>query len=156
MAKTVKEIMNEISELNVRIKQIICHADFENYDDLSGLDIDRSDADQLFLSDELYNILDKLSDVSHTLSYLEKPIKTEGVLHKNKYGRYEVNGVELSSGCKLEYLATDDYHMRYNENDDYVITPYWNSSRMEHNGIDYYIVDADKDTVLEGLRVRIR
>ena len=28
--------------------------------------------------------------------------------------------------------------------------------RIEHDGTDYYIVGADKDTKLEGLRVRIR
>lgn len=156
MAKTVKDIMNEVAELNVKIKQIMYHSDFENYEDLSGLDIDRTSAEYLFLSDELYKILDKLADVSHTLDYFERHIKSEGVLHKNSNGRYEFNGIELSSGYPIEYLATDDRHMRYNENDDYVSTPYWCYGRIEHNGTDYYIVGADKDTKLEGLRVRIR
>ena len=68
----------------------------------------------------------------------------------------DMNLMELSSGYPLEYLATDDRHMRYNDNDDYVMTPYWSYGRIEHDGNDYYIVGADKDTKLEGLRVRIR
>lgn len=156
MAKTVKEIMTELSYLNVSIQKILYHTKFEEYDDLSGLDINKASAEDLYLVDELRGILDKLSDVSRNLNYLEQPIKTEGILHKNRNGRYEFNGIELSSGYPLEYLATDDRHMRYNDNDDYVITPYWRYGRIEHDGNDYYIVGADKDTKLEGLRVRIR
>ena len=156
MAKTIKDIMTELSDLNVTIQKILYHSNFEMYDDLSGLDYDNTNADELFLLDELRDILDKLADVSHTIKYLERPIKVEGALHKNANGRYEVNGIELSSGYGLEYLSLDDRHMRYNDNDDYVSTTYWGYGRIEHDGTDYYIVGADKDTKLEGLRVRIR
>ena len=156
MAKTVKEIMTELSDLNVTIQKILYHTEFDNYDDLSGLDIDYTSAEELYLVDELRGILDKLSDVSHNLKYLEQPIKSEGVLHKNRNGRYEFNEIELSSGYPLEYLATDDRHCRYNDNDDYVITPYWCSSRIEHDGTDYYIVGANDLDTLENVRVRIR
>ena len=156
MAKTIKDIMTELSDLNVTIQKILYHSNFEMYDDLSGLDYDNTNADELFLLDESRDILDKLADVSHTLKYLERPIKVEGALHKNANGRYEVNGIELSSGYGLEYLSLDDRHMRYNDNDDYVSTTYWGYGRIEHDGTDYYIVGADKDTKLEGLRVRIR
>lgn len=156
MARTLNDIMTELKALNPHIKQLLSHADYENYDDLSGLKIDRADAEQLFLLDELRQIMYKIDDISHTLNYLEKPIKAEGALHKNANGRYEVQGIELSSGCGLEYLATDDWHMRYNANDDYVPTPYWKASRIEHDGKDYYIVGADDLTTLENVRVRIR
>ena len=156
MAKTIKDIMTELSDLNVTIQKILYHSNFEMYDDLSDVDYNNTNADELFLLDELRDILDKLADVSHTIKYLERPIKVEGALHKNANGRYEVNGIELSSGYGLEYLSLDDRHMRYNDNDDYVSTTYWGYGRIEHDGTDYYIVGADKDTKLEGLRVRIR
>lgn len=156
MAKNIKDIMNEVSELNLKIKQILHHSDFENYDDLSGLDIDRTNAEELFLTDELYGILDRLSDISHTLNYLDRPVKAEGRLYKNSNGRYELNGHEFSSGCGIEYLADDDRHMTYDESDEYVSVPYWCSSRIEHDGNDYYIVGASKDLELEGLQVRYR
>ena len=156
MARHIKDIMAEVTELNIKLQQILYHSQYEMYDDLSGLEWDKTDADQLFMLDELRQIMYKIDDISHTLNYLEKPIKAEGALHKNANGRYEVQGIELSSGCGIEYLATDDRHWRYNDNDDYVITPYWCSSRIEHNGTDYYIVGANDLDTLENVRVRIR
>ena len=156
MAKHIRDIMVEVQELNLKIQQIMYHSQFTEYDDLSGLDYDKADAEDLFLLDELQRILSKLEDVTHTLNYIDRPIKTEGALHKNANGRYEVNGIELSSGCGIDYLATDDRHCRYNKNDDYVPTPYWCSSRIEHNGKDYYIVGATDLETLENVRVRIR
>lgn len=156
MGKHIKDIMTEVKELNIKLKQILYHSQYEMYDDLSGLEYNKADAEELFLLDELQQIMYKIDDISHTLNYLEKPIKAEGTLHKNANGRYEVQGIELSSGCGLEYLATDDRHMRYNDNDDYVPTPYWCASRIEHDGTDYYIVGANDLDTLENVRVRIR
>lgn len=156
MARHIKDLMAEVQDLNLKLQQILYHSQYEMYDDLSGLEWDKTDADQLFMLDELRQIMYKIDDISHTLNYLDKPIKTEGALHKNANGRYEVNGIELSSGCGLEYLATDDRHCRYNDNDDYVPTPYWCASRIEHDGKDYYIVGATDLDTLENVRVRIR
>lgn len=156
MGKHIKDIMTEVKELNIKLKQILYHSQYEMYDDLSGLEYNKADAEELFLLDELQQIMYKIDDISHTLNYLEKPIKAEGTLHKNANGRYEVQGIELSSGCGLEYIATDDRHMRYNDNDDYVPTPYWCASRIEHDGTDYYIVGANDLDTLENVRVRIR
>ena len=156
MSKHIKDIMNEVTDLNLKIKQILYHCDYEFADDLSCLEYDNTDAEDLLLLDELRQIMSKLDDVSHTLNYFDRPVKAEGILHKNKNGRYEFNGIELSSGCGLEYLTTDDLHSRYDEaSGDYINVPYWCSSRIEHNGIDYYIVGAI-DLKLEGLKVRIR
>lgn len=155
MAKNIRDIFNEIEELNLKIKQILYHSEFDNYDDLSALNYNNSNPDDLLLLDELRSMLTKLEEISHTINYLSRPVKKEGILHKNRNGRYEMNGHEFSSGCGIEYLATDDWHCRYDENGNYVQTPYWCASRVEHNGEDYYIVGT-KNIDLEGLRVRIR
>ncbi len=152
---TVKDIMKELCELNLGIEKTLDHAEFKNYEDLSALEYDNTNPDELMMLDELRSTLTKLEEISHTINYLSKPIKMEGVLHKNSNGRYEIKGHEFSSGCGIEYLAIDDWHCRYDENDEYVQTPYWCASRVEHNGEDYYIVGAN-DVKLEGLRVRIR
>ena len=156
MARNIKEIMDEVQDLNVKIQQVLYHSNFEMYDDLSGLEYDKTNADDLFMLDELQQILYKLDEVSHTLKYLDIPIKVEGALHKNANGRYEVQGIELSSGSGIEYVSLDDRHCRYNENDEYVPTPYWVASRIEHDGQDYYIVGAKEFDTLENVRVRIR
>lgn len=155
MAKNIRDIFNEIEELNLKIKQILYHSEFDNYDDLSALNYNNSNPDDLLLLDELRSMLTKLEEISHTINYLSRPVKKEGFLHKNRNGRYEMNGHEFSSGCGIEYLATDDWHCRYDENGNYVQTPYWCASRVEHNGEDYYIVGT-KNIDLERLRVRIR
>lgn len=155
MSKRIKEIMNEVEELNLKIKQVLYHAEFENYEDLSALKYDNTNPDELMMLDELRSMLMKLEEISYTINYLRRPIKKEGILHKNSNGRYGMKGHEFSSGCGIEYLTTDDWHCRYDENGDYVQTPYWCVSRVEHNGEDYYIVGA-KDVELEGLKVRIR
>ena len=155
MSKNIKDIFNEVKELNLKIKQTLDHASYENYDDLSVLKYDNADPDQLMLIDELRSVFDKLEEISHTINYLNRPVKKIGTLRKNGNGRYEINGHEFSSGCAIEYLATDDWHCRYNESGEYIQTPYWCVSRIEHNGKDYYIIGA-KDIELEGLRVRIR
>ena len=155
MSKHIKDIFNEVEELNLKIKQVLYHAEFENYEDLSALEYNNINPDDLMLLDELRSILTKLDEISHIINYLSRPIKKEGILHKNRNGRYEMECHEFSSGYGIEYLATDDWHCRYDENNEYVQTPYWCVSRIEHNGDDYYIVGAN-DVELEGLRVRIR
>lgn len=152
---TLKGIYEELEELQLKAKQIMYHANFENYEDLSDVEYDRMDAEQLFLAYELKRILEKLDDVTHTLDYLGKPVKLVGMLHKNECGRYEMeNGHEFTSGCGIEYLATDDLYCRYNKDGEYVPIPYWCSSRIEHNGQDYYIVGCNEP--LENVKVRYR
>ena len=53
MARHIKDIMAEVTELNIKLQQILYHSQYEMYDDLSGLEWDKTDADQLFMLDEL-------------------------------------------------------------------------------------------------------
>lgn len=156
MKEDMKVIMSEIYELDEQMRQILCQAQYAMCDDLSALEYNDADPDELFMLDELRKIMSRMDDITHTLSYLRQPIKAEGTLHMNANGRYEVQGIELSSGCGIEYLATDDRHCRYDANNNYVPTAYWCSGRIEHNGTDYYIVGAAELETLENVRVRIR
>ena len=54
MARNIKEIMDEVQDLNVKIQQVLYHSNFEMYDDLSDVDYDNTNADELFLLDEYY------------------------------------------------------------------------------------------------------
>jgi hypothetical protein len=152
----LNDIYRELSELHITIKLLLNHANYKNYEDLSGIDYDRTDSEQLFFADELIRLLEKLDGVLHVLDYLSRPVKFMGTLHKNQRDRYEVeNGHEFTSGCGIEYLATDDLHCRFDEKlQEYVNVPYWCSSRVEHNGTDYYIVGCSDS--LENMKVRYR
>ena len=144
MAKTIKDIVKDLTLLTSSIDQLLASADYETYDDLSGIDVNYDDADELYLLNEARAMIDKLADISRTIKYLKQPIISEGLLHRKSNGRYELNGQELSCGQEIEYLTSDAFYD----------SPYWCYGVIEHNGTDYYIVGANVE--LEGLRVRIR
>lgn len=87
----------------------------------------------------------KLEDAYWLLEKVYKPVKAEGHLEKNSIGRYEVEGIQLSSGSYVEFFSDDD-------EDGGCYVP----SRVEHGGEDYYIVALGKEKPIEGLKVRIR
>ncbi len=156
MKKSLDETMKYISKLQRTIKDLMDYTEFEKYDELSDYDIDENNPGELFKMDELQNIIKKLSDVDNQIRYINAPIRVEGVLRKNSNDRYEVNGCELTCGCRIEYLARDRRHEICGSNNEWVELPYWCSGRMEHNGKEYYIVGANENVILEGLRARIR
>lgn len=150
----LNDLFMEMKSLNQTIVNI-----FEYYapcDDLSNLEIDYADSDQLFLLDELRNILDDLDKINESISYLKAPIWKKGVLYKKSNGRYALEDYELTSGCSIEYLAMDDQHSKFNnEIREYENIPYWRTGRIEYQNGDYYIVGANLDT-LDGVHVRLR
>lgn len=155
MTASLEELVKEINNLNPAINKILSLYDYGS-DDLSGVEYDENDPEQLFMLDQMHTILEKLGSISHALQYLNRPIKGMGRLQKNSRNRYELpDGYEFTSGYGIEYLATDDRHSVYVEElEDYVNKPYWCASSVEHNGTDYYIVGTDEE--LEGLTVRYR
>ena len=91
---------------------------------------------------QLRRIYDAALDMTDSLKFLQKPILAEGALRKQPNGRYHVDGVELTSGQRLEL---------YDEDDD-VFYP----TALEHNSNDYYIVLLGRDVSIESKLVRIR
>ncbi len=148
----INELMKSLSELNYELKSLIRKTKIDRSDDLSGVEADWNNPEQLLLVEELRSAMLKISEVSETISYLEKPIKGEYILHQNSNGRYECSAHEYTCGNCIEYYAYDETEDRYR----------WGISRVEHNGDDYYIVNSkwlrrDRNNIpLEGLRVRRR
>lgn len=140
----VKELKLEMDGLNSQIKRILKSSGYADYAELS-VDYDRSNPDEVMLRRELSSCIDKLDEVSAVLEYLNRPVRVEGILRKNRNGRYEIGDRELSSGSPVEVLIYDRYDERWE----------WLSSRIEHNGKDYYLVGS-RDTDLEGCRGRVR
>jgi len=139
-------VLSEAQKLNGSIGSLLKLSTYDDYDDLSGLDIDYEDGQQLFLQSELWKIMEKLSDVMGRIAYLSRPVKEISRLHKNRSGRYETEkGHYYTSGSDIEALVKDDYQE----------VPYWVRTRVEHDGKDYYLVGY-KDVRLDGLTVRVR
>lgn len=154
---TIQELQKKLLELSSEIDKIIKETEYDLYDDLSTLEIDKTSAEDLLLYDQLQPTLSKLLDATDTIKYLKKPIKYTGTLRMNKSGRYEIIGYDhvYTSGCLIEYLCTDNWHTIYDsESDQDIRIPYWKLSHIESdNG--YYIV-GDKDMLLVDLMVRVR
>ena len=142
----INKIFEETLKLNRGIESILRTSGFDRNEDFSGLDIDFEDGEQLFLTEELREIMDKFLDVSHRLKYLSRPVRETCRLHKNRSGRYETpNGHYYTSGQGIEALVTDGYPE----------VAYWVWTSVEHDGNDYYLV-GHKDVCMDGLTVRIR
>ena len=113
---------------------------------MSGLDIDRTDSEQLLLWEELRRITDKLADVQEYVSYLTRPITEVSILRKGTAGKYRTaKGHFYDCRSSIEALVTDEYHE----------VPYWTRTIVEHNGEDYYLIGY-KNLPMNGLRVRVR
>ena len=136
----------EAIKLNRSITQFLKFSTYMDYDDLSGLDIDFSDGEQLLLLEELRRITDKLADVQEYVSYLTRPIMEVSILRKGTAGKYRTaRGHFYDCRSSIEALVTDEYHE----------VPYWTRTIVEHNGEDYYLVGY-KNLPMDGLRVRVR
>ena len=143
--KTLNELLNEVKRLGREIRNVQRACGYDNYSDLSGLDIPMQDAEGLFLWDEMRYVMDKLADAQSAIAYLSLPVQVEGVLRMGRNGRLCLKGTELPCGSPIEVLVT---------NDDCRDNPYWCAGRIEHDG-DYYFTGARK-MPLKGAKARIR
>ena len=67
----------EAVKLNQHITQFLKFSTYPEYNDLSGLDIDFHDGEQILIWDELRRITERLADVQEYISYLTRPITEE-------------------------------------------------------------------------------
>ncbi|ASA21985.1 DUF5348 domain-containing protein [Paenibacillus donghaensis] len=106
---------------------------------------DRTNPDDLYLRIMFYQIQGKLDDVRRAIRSMVAPVLKEGVLFKRQNGRYELqDGTYFTSGESIEYLLEEPGE-----------DSRWVSSRIEHNGEDYYLFGR-MELPLQGLRVRIK
>ncbi len=144
--KDLRELLERSQKLNTDIKRLLKESTYLEYEDLSELDIDYKDAEQLLLQEQLWKVMQELEDVSDRLDYLALPVREVSRLHKNSDGRYETkSGHYFTSGCRVEALVSDGFRM----------VPYWVRTSIEHDGKDYFLAGY-QEVKLEGLKVRLR
>ena len=141
----LEKVLSSASSLSWKIGELLKESKFEEYDDLSGLNINSKDEEQLLLQDELRGILDHLDKAKRDIDYLNRPIAYTGYLYRNSRGRYETGVKEYTSGNGIEILIYDDFYEKNR----------WVKTRVEHNGKDYYLVGYGNIS-MQGLKVRIR
>lgn len=142
----LKMVLEKTNDLKWQIDSVLRFSTYDNYDDLSSLNIDYRDGEQLFLLEELQSIMRNLDEVRGRLTYLALPVREVSRLHKNESGRYETDGGHYyTCGSFIEALVEDGYHE----------VPYWVWSRLEHNEKGYYLVGYG-NVEMDGLTVRVR
>lgn len=141
-----------INELNTQLKGLCQNANelldttgMSSYGIIENVEFDRSNFDETLFYDEFYSIMKKLDNICFTVKYLNTKVYGEYTIYKNSAGRYECSEYTYTSGSTIEFLYYDKFDAKYK----------WVISQVEHNGIDYYIVDY-RNLPLEGLRVRVR
>ncbi len=142
----LQDVLAEAVKLNKSITQFLKFSTYTNYDDLSGLDIDFKDGEQLFLREELRGIAARLAEAQDYILNLSSPIVEVSRLRKGTAGKYRTaKGHFYDCRSIIEALVSDEYHS----------VPYWTRAVVEHNGDDYYMVGYEGIS-LNGLTVRVR
>ncbi|WFR55384.1 DUF5348 domain-containing protein [Anaerocolumna sp. AGMB13025] len=141
----LQKVLHSCKVIGNDIKAVLQASTYSEYDDMSGLQINYDDPEQLFLLDELKGIMESLDRARDRIYYLNKPVKNTEYLHKNSRGRYETSFQEFTCGSGIEVYLYDDFWERYR----------WVRTYVEHDGNDYYLV-GHNNVSLENLKVRIR
>lgn len=147
-SKKLNDIWSEISSLQKKIQEIVEPEGFFKPDlhtQLQDISFHHLSPDERQKLDELCKMEGYLRNILRSLERLNAPVACEGRLHKRSDGRYGLeNGNHFTSGSAIEVLVDDEDE-----------GPYWLTTRVEHNGDDYYIVDRPNWS-MEGLYVRSR
>lgn len=142
----LEQTFEEAVRLDQGITRFLRASTYFDYDDLSGLDPDTGDGEQLLLWEELRLITDKLADAQERIAYLTRSIVEVSPLRKGTAGKYRTaKGHFYDCRSSIEALVTDEYHD----------VPYWTRTIVEHDGEDYYLVGY-RGLPLGGLTVRVR
>jgi hypothetical protein len=141
MVRSKRNVYENAVRLLPELKRLI-----EGYDHMEeSTDRYALNAEEEYIFTMLYKATNHIDDAVSILEQMERPVLAEGYLEKNRYGRYEINGYELTSGHLIELWIEDD---EYKEGGS------WFSTRIEHNGEDYYAVGRNES--LEGMRARFK
>jgi hypothetical protein len=144
--KSINEVFEMSKDLSFEIKKAFRGVGFKDEEDFQDVDTSLLSADEMLRYEELKKAFSKLEDFNYILEYLTSPAKTEGIIHENENGRFELdNGFEFTSGNRIEALIYDDFYDQMA----------WVKTSVESNEKGYYLV-GHQHTSMEGLKVRIR
>lgn len=147
------ELKREMRKLQDQIEKIMQMTKYQSYDDLSAVEYDHTDPDDLQYIDEYRLALDNLSRIDYRLSYMDRSVAYTDTLILRPDGRYGTRNDRFyfTSGTVIEFA----YITEVQNADGYEEIPVWTISSVEHNGKDYYIVGYP-DVSMDGLKVRVR
>ncbi|HHX60322.1 MAG TPA: DUF5348 domain-containing protein [Epulopiscium sp.] len=146
----LQKVLSELTKITTSVRSVIKQSTYDKYDDLSGLDIDYTDPEQLLLLGQLMSMMDRLDDIKRKVEYLNRPIAYTGALSKNSDDRYELpNGDSFASGYDIEFLLESDHFFNIHGADA------WVKTKLEYGEDDYYLFGY-KEIPMVGLMARMR
>ena len=146
----LREVTNKLQRISRYIDSLTRSTGFYSEEDLTEVNYNKEDPEEAFKYRTIRHLLYRLEEVGLDAEELTYPIIAEGKLHKNTYGRYEVDGREITSGRAIELLTIDEEDEDRGHNNGS-----WKRTRMEHNGEDYYFYHY-RNIKPEGQTVRLR
>ena len=87
--KSLSQVMDQSMVLKNEISKLLLASTYKECSDLSALDINYGDSEQLLQLEVLRDIMEKLADIEATLDYMSLPVVEGGQLVKNAVGKYE-------------------------------------------------------------------
>lgn len=136
-AKTLIQLLNKM-ELGAFVRA------FEAFEDKSSRR--NMSSEDIYFFNFIQTTYYSLYDLNKEFEQLSRKVVAEGYLRLQSNKRYEVDGIELSSGVSLEFW--------YDSDEDY--QPHWVPSRIEHGRNGYYIYRLGQDVDIDGMKVRIK
>ena len=148
---TLQTIFKRLADIDRQIQTLIREIGMDDdYELGDAIAPNKADPDEMFLFNELQDLMDPLYRLHRELLYLLMPCSDTKVLKRYPNGRYgyDIRPFEtertFSCGSPIEALICDEEGY-----------PYWVSSRIEHDGTDYYLYGYNHIS-LNGLTIRER
>lgn len=148
---TLETIFDRLTAVDYQAQALIRDIGMDDGCELrDAVALDRSDPDEIFLFSELDELLVPFLMLHRKLAYLRLPCGDPHRLKRFPNGRYGYDvpafedGYTFSSGSPLEALVHDGDGC-----------PCWVSTRIEHDGTDYYLY-GHSGIPLDGLTIRER
>ena len=148
---TLQTIFKQLTDIDRQFQSLIREIGMKDDYELGDIITpNKEDPDEMFLFNELSDLISPLCQLHRKLMYLLMPCSDIQILKRYPNGRYGYDihpfedGRTFTCGSPIEALIYDE--------DGY---PCWVSSRIEHNGTDYYLY-GHSDIPLTGLTIRER
>ncbi len=145
---TTNDTWNRLTHIDSEIQKLFRDAGYD-YDDGFSLVSCPDNGEHRFLMDSLVLASRSLLDFHEQMDYLRTPAKEPCILHlteDDRYGFCDKDGhiFKVHCGQVLEALIADENG-----------SSRWRKTRMEHNGVHYYLTGCGPVS-LDGLTVRVR
>lgn len=100
----IKVLMEKLFLFNNDISDLLIECGYKKNHNLDMVSYNKDDADECMLFDELYSLFTHFDFIYCMLTYLQKPIKEEGIIYSTKNGKYRLNKIRLNRNDIIEIL----------------------------------------------------